>query len=75
MGLGGFLVYVPSSLQVSVPYFLPTALGMVLLPIVLDEQVIASLADYVALNPQANQLNIDLKNLSCDWSRRNDLSL
>ena len=32
-----------------------------LLPIVLDEQVIASLADYVALNPQANQLNIDLK--------------
>ena len=32
-----------------------------LLPIVLDEQVIASLADYVELNPQANQLDIDLK--------------
>ena len=32
-----------------------------LLPIVLDEQVIASLADYVILNPQANQLDIDLK--------------
>ena len=33
-----------------------------LLPIVLDEQVIASLAEYVALDPQINQLDIDLKN-------------
>lgn len=32
-----------------------------LLPIVLDEPAIASLADYVILNPQANQLDIDLK--------------